>query len=96
MEKFTQKSQKLRNGQLADARNLPDRDDLSVGGKGGKQTFSHFKSGYSRVGVLWIPVAYGKTQLLELQVFAQYATVLDAHHDTAGIHTALYLLHLVW
>ena len=37
-----------------------------------------------------IPVAVGKF-LLELQVFAQYATIFGTHHKTVGTHTALYL-----
>ena len=38
-----------------------------------------FKPGYSRVRIFSIPVASGK-RLLELQVSAQYATVLDTHN----------------
>jgi len=50
--------------------------------------------GYSRVRIFSIPVASGK-HLLELQVSAQYATVLDTHHHTASTHAALDLLALV-
>ena len=53
-----------------------------------------FKPGYSRVRICNIPVASGK-RLLELQVSAQYATVLDSHHHTACTHQALHLLALV-
>jgi len=51
-------------------------------------------AGYSRVRIFSIPVASGK-HLLELQVSAQYATVLDTHHHTASTHAALDLLALV-
>ena len=53
-----------------------------------------FKPGYSRVRIFSIPAASGK-RLLELQLSAQYATVLDTHHHTACTHEALYLLALV-
>jgi len=39
---------------------------------------------------LRIPVAVGKC-LLELQVFAQYATILGTYYKAVGTHTALYL-----
>ena len=53
-----------------------------------------FAAGYSRVRIFSILVAGGK-RLLELQVSAQYATVLDTHQHTACTHAALYLLALV-
>jgi hypothetical protein len=53
-----------------------------------------FAAGYSRVRIFRIPVASGK-HLLELQVSAEYATVLDTHHHTASTHAALYLFAIV-
>ena len=53
-----------------------------------------FAAGYSRVRIFSIPVASGK-HLLELQVSAEYATVLDTHHHTASTHAALYLFAIV-
>ena len=50
----------------------------------------HASAWYSRVRIVRIPVAVGKF-LLELQVFAQYATIFGTHHKTVGTHTALYL-----
>ena len=59
-----------------------------------KPGYCRIKPSYSRVRIFSIAVASGK-RWLELQVSAQYATVLDTHHHTACTHAALYLLALV-